>query len=116
LPLAAAVAIAVVPARSHAPSRDFGAIESREHRGDDDLLTAGLGAAGLSSPVPPVFADAAQPTPAELRRRAIWSNWRGIADLAPGAATAACTATWRRRRDANTTPSRASRARGSRTA
>src|SRR3546814_13272349 len=34
--------------------------------------------------VPPAFADAAHPTAPELRRRAIWSNWRGIADLAPG--------------------------------
>ncbi len=54
------------------------------HRGDDDLLTAGLGLQGLRALVPPAFADAAHPTPAELRRRAIWSNWRGIADLAPG--------------------------------
>lgn len=58
-------------------------IESR-HAGDDDLLTAGLGAAGLRSPLPPAFADPLAPTAAELRRRAIWSNWRGIADLAPG--------------------------------
>ena len=34
--------------------------------------------------MPPAFADAASPTTAELRRRAIWTNWRGIADLAPG--------------------------------
>jgi hydroxybutyrate-dimer hydrolase len=54
------------------------------HRDGDDLLTAGLGLAGLRAPAPPAFADAAHPTPAELRRRAIWSNWRGIADLMPG--------------------------------
>lgn len=51
------------------------------HRGSDDLLTAGLGLEGLRSMVPPAFADVANPTPEELRRRAIWSNWRGIADL-----------------------------------
>ncbi len=51
---------------------------------NDDLLTAGLGEAGLRSPVPPAFANAGQPTSRELRRRAIWTNWRGIADLAPG--------------------------------
>jgi len=51
---------------------------------NDDLLTAGLGEAGLRSPVPPAFANAQQPTSQELRRRAIWTNWRGIADLAPG--------------------------------
>ncbi len=55
-----------------------------DHRGDDDLLTAGLGLKGLQSPVAPAFANAEQPTAAELRRRAIWANWRGIADLAPG--------------------------------
>lgn len=52
-----------------------------EHRGSDDLLTAGLGLAGLQAMTPPAFADAAHPTPAELRRRALWNNWRGIADL-----------------------------------
>src|SRR5690606_29326308 len=29
-------------------------------------------------------ADPAHPLAGELRRRALWSNWRGIADLAPG--------------------------------
>lgn len=57
---------------------------SSEHRGTDDLLTAGLGLDGLRTMTPPVFADAAHPTAAELRRRAIWHNWRSIADLAPG--------------------------------
>lgn len=54
------------------------------HRDDDDLLTAGLGIEGLRQMVPPAFADAEAPTAAELRRRALWSNWRGIADLGPG--------------------------------
>ncbi len=61
----------------------FTAQRSTGHRGDDDLLTAGLGLAGLQSIVPPPFADPEQPTASELRRRAIWSNWRGIADLSP---------------------------------
>ena len=51
------------------------------HRGDDDLLTAGLGLAGLRAMVAPAFADVGKPTAVELRRRAIWNNWRGIADL-----------------------------------
>ena len=55
-----------------------------EHRGSDDLLSAGLGLDGLRALAAPAFADPAQPTAAELRRRAIWSNWRGIADLSPG--------------------------------
>ena len=55
-----------------------------DHRDGDDLLTAGLGLAGLRAMAPPAFADPAHPTPVELRRRALWANWRGIADLVPG--------------------------------
>ena len=50
------------------------------HRDGDDLLTAGLGLEGLRGPIP-AFADANAPTFAELRRRAVWTNWRGIADV-----------------------------------
>ncbi len=53
------------------------------HRDGDDLLTAGLGGEGLRAMKAPAFADPAQPTAAELRRRAIWNSWRGIADLGP---------------------------------
>lgn len=53
------------------------------HRDGDDLLTAGLGAIGLRSVAPPAFADTEHPTAIELRRRAIWNSWRGIADLGP---------------------------------
>lgn len=59
-----------------------GDVRVTTHRDGDDLLTAGLGLDGLRGPAP-AFADATDPTPAELRRRAIWSNWRGIADLTP---------------------------------
>jgi len=62
----------------------FGPSHASIHRGADDLLTAGLGIAGLREMTPPTFADVQHPTVAELRRRAIWSNWRGIADLSPG--------------------------------
>jgi len=48
--------------------------------GSDDLLTGGLGAAGLASSTPPGFADAANPTPAELRTRAIYTNYRALVD------------------------------------
>ena len=54
-----------------------------DHRNDDDLLTAGLGLDGLRAMVPPPFADPLHPTAVEQRRRAIWANWRGIADLSP---------------------------------
>ncbi|HNR21973.1 MAG TPA: 3-hydroxybutyrate oligomer hydrolase family protein [Steroidobacteraceae bacterium] len=55
----------------------------------DDLLTAGLGAAGLLGPAPG-FADARNPGALELRRRAIYMNYRGLADLAaaPGGGSA----------------------------
>lgn len=71
-------------ARREVPADMFTHARSSEHRGTDDLLTAGLGLDGLRAMVPPAFADAQAPTPAELRRRALWSNWRGIADLSPG--------------------------------
>jgi hydroxybutyrate-dimer hydrolase len=57
-------------------------VRETAHRGSDDLLSAGLGLAGLRG-APTPFADATAPTPQELRRRAIQSNWKGIADLAP---------------------------------
>jgi hydroxybutyrate-dimer hydrolase len=65
-------------------SGDFlvSAIRETVHRGDDDLLTAGLRLAGLRGP-PSAFAIADAPTAQELRRRAIQVNWKGIADLGP---------------------------------
>lgn len=62
----------------------FTTMRVSEHRGTDDLLTGGLGLDGLRAMAPPVFADPERPSPVELRRRALWNNWRGIADLAPG--------------------------------
>ena len=50
----------------------------------DDLLTAGLGASGLVGPSP-AYADPLNPTPAELRRNAIYANYRAIADVNPTA-------------------------------
>ncbi|MCB1552441.1 MAG: hypothetical protein KDJ14_01440 [Xanthomonadales bacterium] len=48
------------------------------HRGDDDLLTGGLGRAGLLADIQ---AAATSTDRAALRRRAIHTNWRGIAAL-----------------------------------
>ena len=62
----------------------FSQARATEHRGNDDLLTGGLGLDGLRAMLPPAFADVAHPAPAELRRRALWSNWRGIADVSAG--------------------------------
>lgn len=69
---------------SPSPSQRVSDIVRHVHHDGDDLLTAGLGLDGLRSPVPPPFADPDAPTAQELRRRAVWANWRGIADLAPG--------------------------------
>jgi hydroxybutyrate-dimer hydrolase len=49
----------------------------------DDLLSAGLNQAGLIGAAPG-FADPNNPTPAELRKRAIYNNYRGIVDPIPG--------------------------------
>lgn len=62
----------------------LGEVRVSRHAGDDDLLTAGLGLAGLRAPMPPAAADPRAPTAAELRRTAFHANWRGIADLTPG--------------------------------
>lgn len=48
-----------------------------------DLLTGGLGLEGLRGPIPALL-DPANPRFEELRQRALWSNWRGIADVTPG--------------------------------
>ncbi len=47
----------------------------------DDLLTAGLGKTGLAGAAP-AFAVPASPTAAELRRSAIYVNYRAILDIA----------------------------------
>ena len=39
-----------------------------DHRGSDDLLSAGLGLAGLRSMAPPAFANPLSPTAEELRK------------------------------------------------
>lgn len=78
--LLAACASIQSPTRPMSDDRE-GPILTTVHRGGDDLLSAGLGLEGLRAPSPPAFADPTAPTPAELRRRAIWTNWRGIVDL-----------------------------------
>ena len=87
LTLAALATLAVAPSpaasAASAPTPIAGAIAvpaESAHRGSDDLLTAGLGLDGLRGPIP-ALADPAAPTFAELRRRAVWTNWRGIADV-----------------------------------
>jgi hydroxybutyrate-dimer hydrolase len=47
----------------------------------DDLLTAGLGKTGLAANPAPAFADKLNPSAAELRRNAIYSNYRAVLDI-----------------------------------
>jgi hydroxybutyrate-dimer hydrolase len=60
----------------------YGEVRSTVHRQTDDLLSGGLGLAGLAGTLSP-FANPLSPTPEELRRRAIQTSWKGIADLGP---------------------------------
>ncbi|MDH3595153.1 MAG: D-(-)-3-hydroxybutyrate oligomer hydrolase [Rhodospirillales bacterium] len=51
----------------------------------DDLLTGGLGKDGLAFAAPaPGFTDPENPTPAELRRLAIYNNYRALVDTTEG--------------------------------
>ncbi|MFA9215696.1 MAG: 3-hydroxybutyrate oligomer hydrolase family protein [Sphingomonadaceae bacterium] len=61
----------------------LGAITSTSYDGQsDDLLTAGLGKTGLAASTAPAYADANSPTAAELRRNAIYANYRAVLDIA----------------------------------
>jgi hydroxybutyrate-dimer hydrolase len=60
----------------------LGAISQSEYNGvTDDLLTAGLGKTGLAKASAPDVANPSQPTAAELRRLAIYNNYRAIVDV-----------------------------------
>ncbi|MYN46257.1 D-(-)-3-hydroxybutyrate oligomer hydrolase [Pseudoduganella sp. FT93W] len=60
----------------------LGTITTTSYDGlSDDLLTAGLGASGLAGPTP-AYADPARPTASELRRNAIYANYRAVLDIA----------------------------------
>src|SRR5476649_195080 len=60
----------------------LGTVTSTSYDGDsDDLLTAGLGAAGLAAATAPGYVDPNKPTAAELRRNAIYNNYRAVLDI-----------------------------------
>jgi hydroxybutyrate-dimer hydrolase len=62
------------------PAGLSGAIAEKVHDGTiDDLLTAGLGKTGLMGAAP-AYALPATPTAAELRRNAIYNNYRALVD------------------------------------
>jgi hydroxybutyrate-dimer hydrolase len=68
----------------HDDDRGDRVIHTRYDGISNDLLTAGLGKTGLGSAVPPGFADPLNPTAEELRRLAIWNNYRALIDPTPG--------------------------------
>jgi hydroxybutyrate-dimer hydrolase len=82
--LPALAGCASIPDAMNAPDFLISEIRITEHRGTDDLLSAGLGLEGLRRNEAPMPARPDAPTAAELRRRAIYVNWRGIADLGAG--------------------------------
>ncbi|GAO73180.1 D-(-)-3-hydroxybutyrate oligomer hydrolase [Comamonas sp. E6] len=60
----------------------LGTVRQQSYDGSsDDLLTAGLGKSGLAVATAPGFAIALQPTAAELRRLAIYTNYRAMLDM-----------------------------------
>ena len=60
----------------------LGTITSMTYDGvSNDLLTAGLGKSGLAASTAPAYVDANNPTPSELRRNAIYANYRAVLDI-----------------------------------
>ncbi len=72
------------PTLNQLPAFISGDIQSTRYSGDNDLLTAGLGASGLGSATAPGFADALNPTADELRTLAIHTNYRALVDTSTG--------------------------------
>ncbi len=61
----------------------LGVVASASYDGNtNDLLTAGLGKTGLGG-IAPAAVDPLNPTPAELRKIAIFNNYRAILDITP---------------------------------
>lgn len=60
----------------------LGAVTRTEFDGvADDLLTGGLGKTGLAAASPPGYLDPLHPNAAELRRNAIYANYRAVLDI-----------------------------------
>ncbi|MES3002977.1 MAG: 3-hydroxybutyrate oligomer hydrolase family protein [Pseudomonadota bacterium] len=56
------------------------AVGSGTTAASQDLLTGGIGKTGLGAAAAPAYADPLNPTALELRRNALYSNYRGILD------------------------------------
>src|SRR6516164_10538477 len=73
-------AMAIGPARAD----EKGVLHTHYDGITNDLLTAGLGKSGLGNSTPPKFVDPLHPTAEELRRLAIYENYRALVDPTPG--------------------------------
>src|SRR5947209_4848583 len=81
---ASLVALTAVMANQTAAADDKDVLHTHYDGITNDLLTAGLGKTGLGSAVPPGFVDPLHPTAEELRRSAIYNNYRALIDPTPG--------------------------------
>jgi hydroxybutyrate-dimer hydrolase len=66
-----------------APSWPSKVVHNRYDGVTDDLLTGGLGKTGLGQTIPPAMSDPTKPKAVELRKRAIYANYRALADMTP---------------------------------
>jgi hydroxybutyrate-dimer hydrolase len=83
--VASASLVAVIGAASAAARAAESKIIHTHYDGvTNDLLTAGLGKTGLGNATAPGFADPLRPTVEELRRSAIYNNYRALIDPTPG--------------------------------
>jgi hydroxybutyrate-dimer hydrolase len=84
--LVASTSLAALSLPSTAPARadNDDVVHTHYDGATNDLLTAGLGKTGLGSPVAPGFVDPLNPTAEELRRLAIYNNYRALIDPTPG--------------------------------
>src|ERR1700722_20254981 len=82
---ASVLAFAIVTANAPAlADPDEGVLHTHYDGVTNDLLTAGLGKSGLGSATPPTFANPLDPTTEELRRAAIYNNYRALIDPTAG--------------------------------
>jgi len=71
---------AAAPAPESEAPTSWGEVRETVHRGDDDLLSAGLGLSGLRGPAPRLT-DSDQSEAALLRRLAVHTQYKGLSDL-----------------------------------
>jgi hydroxybutyrate-dimer hydrolase len=78
-----ALAMTMTNTRAFADA-DEGVLHTHYDGVTNDLLTAGLGKSGLGAAAAPTSVDPLHPTTEELRRLAIYNNYRALIDPTPG--------------------------------